>query len=247
MTKTYCFADKRIVVHSIYEEVHTYCREYETDGPADFDVVTSSEDIEYERISSKKSAEAEGRAFGNPSDAYLEELAVYRKIAEKMPFYDTMLFHGSCIAVDGEGYLFTAPSGTGKSTHARLWMECFPGRAEYINDDKPLIKINREEGSIVYGTPYDGKHRLSSRQSVPLKAIGIIERSMDNHTDRLTADEIRRYYPRLLQQMYRPKDYAALTRSVDLLDGMLLTTPVYRICCNMEKDAAKVAFEAMKS
>ena len=104
------------------------------------------------------------------NDEYLETLAVYRKIAEKMIDYDTILFHGSVIAVDGIGYLFTAKSGTGKSTHTRLWRELFGERAVMVNDDKPLIKVS-ENGIIVYGTPWDGKHRLSTNTFVPLKGI----------------------------------------------------------------------------
>ena len=57
------------------------------------------------------------------SDIYLETMAVYRKIEDKLLDYDTILFHGSAVAVDGVGYLFTAKSGTGKSTHTRLWRE----------------------------------------------------------------------------------------------------------------------------
>ena len=84
-------------------------------------------------------------------DDYLETLAVCRKIAERMPEYDTFLFHGSCIAVDGVGYLFTAKSGTGKSTHTRLWRELLDNRATMVNDDKPLIRI-ADDGLVIYGT-----------------------------------------------------------------------------------------------
>ena len=91
------------------------------------------------------------------------------RIADKV-IYDTILFHGSAVAVDGIGYLFTAKSGTGKSTHTRLWRELFGERAVMLNDDKPLIKVS-ENGIIVYGTPWDGKHRLSTNTFVPLKGI----------------------------------------------------------------------------
>ena len=80
-------------------------------------MTTSQEDIDFEREKSASEDEVEGIPTRHFSDSYLEELAVYRKIAEKMIDYDTILFHGSVIAVDGIGYLFTAKSGTGKSTH----------------------------------------------------------------------------------------------------------------------------------
>ncbi len=86
-----------------------------------------------------------------------------------MPSYDTVLFHGSALAIDGDGYLFTAKSGTGKSTHTRLWRERFGDRVVMINDDKPLLHI--DAGSVIaYGTPWNGKHRLGTNASVPLRA-----------------------------------------------------------------------------
>ena len=107
-------------------------------------------------------------------DDYLETLAVCRKIAERMPEHNTFLFYGSCIAVDGAGYVFTAKSGTGKSTHTRLWRELLDNRATMVNDDKPLIRI-ADDDAIIYGTPWDGKHPLSHNIAVPLKAICILE------------------------------------------------------------------------
>ena len=92
MTGRYRFADKIVEVHSLFEQVHLYCKDYQTDGPYDFAVEITEDDIGYERARAEQ---------GNNSDAYLEELAVYRKISEKMPEFDTILFHGSAIAVDG--------------------------------------------------------------------------------------------------------------------------------------------------
>jgi serine kinase of HPr protein (carbohydrate metabolism regulator) len=69
-----------------------------------------------------------------------------------MPYYDTFLFHGSAIAVDGVGYLFTAKSGTGKSTHARLWRELLGARAVMVNDDKPLLRVTEGRSAAPPGT-----------------------------------------------------------------------------------------------
>lgn len=113
-------ADKVIRIEPIFDEIKVYCKEYITDEEADFTVRADKADIAYEREYSIKEAKREGNDFFDYSDAYLETLAVYRQIAEQMLKYDTLLFHGSVIAVDGTGYLFTAKSGTGKSTHTRL-------------------------------------------------------------------------------------------------------------------------------
>lgn len=89
-------------------------------------------------------------ADGEYSLSYLETLAVYRKIVTRLVFSDILLIHGSAIAVDGKAYLFTAPSGTGKSTHTRMWREYFKDRAVMVNDDKPLNKQKRSLSHIAF-------------------------------------------------------------------------------------------------
>ena len=188
MTATYKIADKVIEICSLHGDVHDYCRQYRCEGVPDFSVVTVQADIVAEREKEIMTAETENRTSHAASDGYMEELAVYRKIAEKMLEYDTFLFHGSCVAVDGAGYLFTASSGTGKSTHTRLWRELLGDRAVMVNDDKPLIRVSKD-GATIYGTPYNGKHRLGSNIAVPLKAVCLLERAQTNTIREVDASE----------------------------------------------------------
>ena len=231
LTNKYEFAGKIVEVNSLNEAVHKYCAAYLSDAPADFSVTTTQEDIEYERNRSE--------IPGCP-DGYLEELAVYRKISEKMPSYDTVLFHGSVVAVDGEAYLFMAASGTGKSTHVALWRKLFGERAVMVNDDKPLLHIG--DTVTAYGTPYDGKHKLSNRIAVPLKAICILERADKNTIVPVTKNEA---YTMLLQQVYRPNDVFALQKTLELIDKMADRVGLFRLGCNMDIEAAKVAYDGM--
>ena len=242
MTGVYRFADLNIRICSLHEAVHSYCRDYRVEAAPDFTVETGESDLELERKLSAREDAAEGRPARSFSDGYLEQLAVYRKIAERMPAYDRFLFHGSVIAVDGAAYLFTAPSGTGKSTHTRLWRELLGERAIMINDDKPLLSVTGS-GVLAYGTPYDGKHRLSSNQCVPLKAICLLERSAVNRICPVSREEA---YPRLLQQAYRPQAREALVKTLTLLDRTAGTVPLYRMSCNMEPEAARLAYNTMK-
>ena len=242
MTKTYKIAGKKIQISSVYERVHEYCKDYLSGGTPDFTVEITQDDIEYERLRSARTAEFEGREPRNSPDDYLEELAVYRKIAEIMPRYDTFLFHGSAVAVDGVGYLFTAKSGTGKSTHTRLWREYLGEKAVMVNDDKPLIKCS-ECGIIVCGTPYNGKHRLGSNIALPLKAVCILERAAENSIRRIDKSEA---YPMLIQQTYRPDDPVALANTLSLIDRLADSCELYRLGCNMDISAAEVAYNAMK-
>ena len=241
-TQTYQFAGRIISVTSLYDAVHDYCKDYAQEGTQDITVEITQPDIEFEREKSKREYAFEGLKYPGFSDAYLEITAVYRKIAEIMPKYDTFVFHGSVIAVDGEAFLFTAKSGTGKSTHTRLWREVFGSRAVMVNDDKPLLRIT-ESGVIAYGTPYNGKHRLGENIAVPLKAVCILTRSEENHIRRITKAEA---YPMLMQQVYRPQDADGLKRTLTLVDKLSQNIALYKLSCNMDITAAQVAYEGMK-
>ena len=242
MTKTYRFADINVQIKAVHPDVFLLCSEYSVCGPAELSIETAQADIDFERERSAREDETEGIPVRHYSDGYLETLAVYRKIAEKMPEYDTFLFHGSCVAVDGSGYLFTAKSGTGKSTHTRLWRDLLGERAVMINDDKPLIRVT-DSGAAVYGTPWDGKHRLSTNTSVPLKAIGILGRAKENTIRPVTVEEA---YPMLLQQAYRPADRDAMEKTMTLIDRLAAKVSLWRLGCNMDIEAARIAFDAMK-
>ena len=235
-------AGKIICVSALHASTRSFCQDYLTEGTADFSVEVTPESIAYERRKSALEDQAEGIAQRQFSDAYLETLAIYRKIADRMLDWDTLLFHGSVIAVDGSGYLFTAKSGTGKSTHTRLWRQHFGGRAVMVNDDKPLLRITHS-GVWACGTPWDGKHRLSTNTMVPLKGICILERGKEN---RIRAIRPQEALPMLLQQSHRPTDPGKLEKLLELLDKLMNGTGFYRLECNMDPEAAQIAYSGMQ-
>ena len=234
-------AGKVIGIHAMFAEIRNMCRDYLTDADPDFEVSTSPEDIISERQKSDREAVVEGRKPSSYTDAYLETLAVYRKIAAALLDDNILLFHGSVIAVDGVGYLFTAKSGTGKSTHTRLWREQFGSRAMMVNDDKPLLKIT-EHGVSAYGTPWDGKHHLSTNTAVPLKAICVLTRGETNHIERANKKDV---FPLLCQQSHRIPTPEAMTRTLTLIDQLSNSVALYRLACNMDPEAAMVAYRGM--
>jgi hypothetical protein len=231
-------AQKKIHITSIHDYVYHFCQGYYCDGQPDFNVIVSQEDIDFEQRKSAEEAIFEGRPVIHFSDEYLETLAVYRKIAEKMLSFDTLLFHGSVIAVDDEAFLFTATSGTGKSTHTRLWRQAFGSRAVMINDDKPLL-ILKDGGVLACGTPWDGKHRLSTNTVVPLTAICILERGEKNT---VTSISPRDAFPMLMQQSHRAMD---MLKFLELLEQLMDSVKFYRLKCNMDPEAALVAHGGM--
>ena len=150
-----------IEVSTLCDDTKKLCHHYLSNGKPDFSISIKQDDIEFEQHRSVKTNDLHGLPVPKFSLGYLETLAVLRKIAERIPDYGVILIHGSALAMDGNGVLFTAKSGVGKSTHARLWREQFGERIVMVNDDKPFIKVCYDE-AFLCGTPWDGKHRLGS-------------------------------------------------------------------------------------
>ena len=234
-------AGQVIGVSALYKQTRTFCKNYLTDAPASFEVAVTPADIAYERQRSARADELEGAAVREHADPYLETLAVYRKLAQLLVQDDILLMHGAVVAVDGQAYLFTAKSGTGKTTHTRLWMRQFGDRAVMVNGDKPLLHIT-SEGVTVYGTPWDGKEHLSTNTSCPLKALCILTRSETNHIERISKKEA---LPMLCQQSYRPWSPIGAQKMLALVDRLGSSVPLYRLGCNMEPEAALVAYHGM--
>ena len=241
MEGTYKIADTVIRISSLYSSVHSLCEDYRTDEPVDIGISISESDIVYER---EKSA-AEDRFEGHPVTPYppdyLETLAVYRKIACRLVSRNTLFFHGSAIAVDGKCCIFTAKSGTGKSTHTALWRKKYGERCVMINDDKPLITVN-DKGITVFGTPWNGKHRLGENTSAELKAICLLERDTTNHIEKVSFFEI---LPFIVSQTFRPADAGLAAATMQLIRELGNRCEFYRLGCNMEDEAAEVSFNGM--
>jgi len=230
-------AELNVCVNALYDSTKKYCSEYLTGEKPDFSVSINENDIIYEQDQSYKHT-----PDVRYSAEYLETVAVYRKIAEKMPEYDTILFHGSVLALEGCAYMFTAGSGTGKSTHARLWREAFGSRVVMINDDKPLLKIT-DTGVTAYGTPWNGKHCLGSNTSAPLKAVCILSRAEQNSIEPITKCAAWQY---LYTQTYRPKSMNAAKKTLMLTDKLANGVRLYSLHCNTHTSAALTAYNAIK-
>ena len=154
--------------------------------------------------------------------------------------FDGFQFHASAVMLEGKAYLFSASPGTGKSTHTEKWCRLFG--AQIINDDKPVLRrVNG--GWIVYGTPWSGKHDLSSPIGVPLGGIAFLERGDRNAISRISAVEA---VPAMISQCVRFLYKDCVSRQLELIDLLLRETPVWRLVCRNDDEAAIVSCEAMK-
>lgn len=234
-------ASKLIEVHSLHDQVERLCSDYLVEEHAcapDLVVRVSQADIDRER---EKDGECGHSSY---SDAYLETLAVYRQIAEWAPPRGLMLMHGAVVEHAGRAYLFTAPSGTGKSTHVRLWRSFLGDAVRIINGDKPLVSVALSGASpvVAYGTPWAGKEGWQRNASAPLAGVCFLSQAERCSIARISPVEA---FDAVMRQVYLPSDGAALVATMDLLDAFLRSVPAYRMACDMSEDAVRCSFETL--
>ena len=232
-----------VQVQPLYETTAAYCRNYLSDREPSLFVAATQEDLNFEQEMLDMEAREEGMKLRKFTPPFLERTAIQRKIAEELLKFDTVLLHGSTVAVDGEAYLFTAACGTGKSTHTRLWREAFGDRAVMVNDDKPFLKIS-EEGVVAYGSPWSGKHGLDTNTSVPLKGICILHRGKENTIRRINPEDA---LAMLRHQSYVSENSTSQMRVFELVDRLVQRVPLWEMDCTKDTDAAIIAYGAMSS
>lgn len=161
----------------------------------------------------------------------------YRHLLE----FDGLMLHSSAVVVDGRAYVFAADPGTGKSTHTGLWLKLFGDRAFILNDDKPALRL--EDGVwYAYGTPWSGKHDISRNVRVPLAGIAVLERGEENSIvpfGGISAIQA------IIKQVNRPKAAQHRVLLMKLLDKLITQVPIWKLRCNMEPEAAELAYQTM--
>ena len=225
------FSDLTIEINSIYQYTYDFCKDYICNQSPDFSVETTEEKIDAEIAS----------VDFNPPRGYAECICLYREIAEKLPTYNRCVFHGAVIEYEGRGFLFTAPSGTGKTTHIRPWKKCFGDKVNIVNGDKPILNIGND-GVVAYSTPYAGKEGYQNHSSVALCGICLIKRGEENRIERVNPGQ---YLTDIIKQIYMPFAPEQSIKTLELLDNILSKVPMYVLHCNISEEATITALEGM--
>lgn len=175
-----------------------------------------------------------------PTQDMAEYLGTGAIFARKLLEHDGSYLHASAVVLEGKAYLFSAPSGTGKSTHTEKWCRLFG--ATYLNDDKPALR--RVNGTwIAYGTPWSGKNDLSSPEGVPLGGIAFVRRGEENSIRRLTASQALPLF--MSQSLWRLSTQEAMDKQLLLADAILQQIPMWELTCRNDDQAAYVSRNAM--
>jgi len=235
-------AGRRIEIECLIESTALFFKDYLSrfDSP-DFVVRASAEALERELSNAVPLIPPEAAQLGNGFGGGIttaEPYLILRGVADELFNYNTLLIHGAAIDVDGKCYIFIAPSGTGKSTHARNWLRMVKG-ASIVNGDKPFVNV---ASGLVYGSPWCGKEGMGSNTVSKLAAIVSLERGNTNTIRRVSFKE---FLPSLIQQCYVPQEGRLATKAYQLM-AKLSNTPCYRLRCNMDPESALIAYKGVR-
>ncbi len=251
-----CIANTLFSIEPLSSVPEKYCKNFlcesiPRNSESEIKIKISEADLENtkRRLTKRKNVLSSTDSSDSISESSLELLSLHQMLSEKLLSFDTILFHGSSINIinrnlnSSSGIIFTAPSGTGKSTHAEKWVRLFCDsqlKTEYINDDKPFIKVS--DSPKIFGSPWMGKHHRGKNTSAPLKAICIITRSETNYISPVSQGEA---FSEILKQTYIPRDSSLLSKTISLVNILSKKIRVFRIFCNTSDDAAHVALKSL--
>ncbi len=155
----------------------------------------------------------------------------------------TLMVHASVIRYEGRGYLFLGKSGTGKSTHTRLWLKHIEG-SRLLNDDNPVVALDHKTGeATVYGTPWSGKTPCYLNESVPVGAFVRLEQAPANDISRLTATYA---FAALLPSCSCLKQDAAIYKGIiDTVTRIATRIPVCHLKCLPDEAAARLSMQTV--
>ena len=221
-------ADIVLEINAFNETTKRYCGDFLSDEEPNYVITLTEEDLKNEVTESNN-----GHVYVN------EEIsALYRKIADLLIENDIIVFHGSSFKVKENGFIVTARSGVGKSTHVRLLSQYLGNDFAYINDDKPLLRV--KDDLTVFSNPWNGKERRGNNTSASLKAVLFLNRG-DNTYKKL--DDKEEVYFKLLSQIYLPRDKAKREKALKIIDILLKRINFYEINVNMDISSAEMTYE----
>ena len=210
------------------------CSDFITESDfADITVHVSDEEIAHEQAN---------YAEGLFSDGYCEGICLYRAIAERLPEFDSFVFHGAAVNINGHGVVFAAPSGVGKSTHVSLLLENYPENVSVINGDKPIIRFAGDKWQV-FSAPWAGKEGWKENTSAPLRAVVLLERSESNFIEEIAPE---RHFEAIVRQVYIPRTSVGQILTFDLIDEMSKSVKFFRLGCNISNNAAETSYNALK-
>ena len=232
----YRIAEMNIAVDPRYEYTKRIMADYAvSDTEYELSVSVTDEMIAYEQELGEKIHHV-------PQSADMcESVAVLRVICDYIIRRGGFFLHCSCLKYRSKAIIFTAPSGTGKSTHAALWKQRFGDEVVMINDDKPLVR-ETDDGFVIYGTPWRGKHGRGENTSAPVGAVFFLAQAPENSVKPLDSFSS---LSLLMQQTVIPRGKEDVSSLLDMLGRLIEQVPMFRLNCNISDEAVAAALSAI--
>lgn len=177
------------------------------------------------------------------SDMLLEYNELPGRVSEYLLEHDCCLFHGAAFLWREKAYIFTAPSGTGKSTQYVLWKEQLGEEMQILNGDKPILRLEADGRLWVYPSPWQGKENMGSMRCAPLGGVIVLQQGVVNSVRRLRPVEA--VAPLYLQFLF-PGETEETVRRVCALESCLIDqVPVWHMVNRGDVDSAKLCINTM--
>lgn len=222
-------ADLVFKIKSKFDYVKEFCKDFLTDEPSDFFIEATLEELEQEQ--SLYSVKYPLK--------YLETTCVYRHIAQLLPLKNRVVMHGVALKYIDSGFLFIAPSGVGKTTHAKLWQEYLGEKVEIINGDKPILEFS-DSGIILHSNPWCGKEGIYKKTTAKLKGVCIVSRGENTICQVDLSDSLNS----ILVQIFMPTKEELADKTLLLLEKFS-SVKIYKLKCDISKNAFLTSYNAL--
>lgn len=169
---------------------------------------------------------------------YIEYCELSKKVSDALLPYRCCMFHCAAIIWDGNAYAFTAPSGTGKTTHAVLWKLLYGSAVDILNGDKPILEIRDDSSPWLHPSPWKGKEGMGTLQSAPLAGIILLEQGAVNQMRRLSAGDAA--LPIHGQFLFSRNTARQMYQAFAIEEALLSQVPVWHLINQGNRDAARL-------
>ena len=215
-----------VQMNAQYPFCKEFCKDYITTQKA-ADIIATSDDNQI----------AADMQTVKTAIGYAEALSLYRRIAAQVPDFSRFVIHGASITFNNKGIIFIAPSGTGKSTHIKLWRKVFKNRVDIINGDKPIIDLSGDTPKI-WSSPFAGKENWQKNTCAPLCAVVLLRRAK---VDGIQKAQPSKYLSETVSQIYKPHKSGGFAKTMAAADKMFTSVPFYVLECTPTENAVLVA------
>lgn len=228
----YEIAGLRVEIANQHAYTTKFCQAYlskNQDLPADLTAIVTEAEMQEER-----------EASAGFSDGYIENICLYRSICRQIPAKNRFLLHASILERNGKAYAFLGRSGTGKSTHTKLWLRYVENTC-VLNGDKPILEYI--DGKLyAHGTPWQGKENWGYNGRAELCGLCFLEQAKVNEISKMSLSETS---SRVFTQVLLPQDEENVVATLDLLDKLVANVPAYLLKCDISEEAVKLSFEQL--